>query len=215
MSNPIFVALDVDTAEEALDLVRQTRAFVGGFKVGPRLSMRYGETLLKEVARHGNMFIDSKFFDIPSTMESAVRAAFELGASYCTIHAQAGREALSRLAAVEAELSRTRPFRLLAVTVLTSFRQDTLSPVSQKMPIAEQTLALARLTIDCGLSGLVCSPDEVEVLRRNFPAAFLVTPGVRMSHEDRGDQNRVSDTTRSNLSGPTHRDVYTYSTAFA
>jgi orotidine-5'-phosphate decarboxylase len=193
MSNPIFVALDVDTAEEALELVRQTRAFVGGFKVGPRLSMRYGESLLKEVARHGNMFVDSKFFDIPSTMESAVRAAFELGASYCTIHAQAGREALSRLSVVEAELSRLRPFRLLAVTVLTSFRQDTLSPVSQKMPIAEQTLALARLTIDCGLSGLVCSPDEVEVLRRNFPTAFLVTPGVRMSHEDRGDQNRVSD----------------------
>ena len=193
MSNPIFVALDVDTAEEALALVRQTRAFVGGFKVGPRLSIRYGETLLKEIARHGNMFLDSKFFDIPNTMESSVRAAFELGASYCTIHAQAGKEALTRLAEVEAELARQRPFRLLAVTVLTSFRQDTLPPVSSQMPIPEQTVALAKLAVDCGLSGLVCSPEEVETLRQRHPHAFLVTPGVRLSHEDKGDQKRVSD----------------------
>jgi orotidine-5'-phosphate decarboxylase len=193
MSNPIFVALDVDTAEKAMELVKQTRAFVGGFKVGPRLCLRYGETLLKEIARHGNMFIDNKFFDIPSTMESAVRAAFEMGASYCTIHAQAGSEALKRLAHVEAELSAQRPFRLLAVTVLTSFKQDTLPSVSQKMPISEQTMALAKLTLDSGLTGLVCSPEEVESLRRAFPTAFLVTPGVRLSHEDKGDQKRVSD----------------------
>jgi orotidine-5'-phosphate decarboxylase len=193
MSNPIFVALDVDTAEEALSLVRQTRAFVGGFKVGPRLCLRYGETLLKEVARHGNMFIDNKYFDIPNTMEAAIRASFDMGATFCTVHAQAGREALSRLAAVERELSAQRPFRLLAVTVLTSFRQDTLPPVSRSMPLAEQALALAQLTIDSGLSGLVCSPEEVESLRRRFPHAFLVTPGVRLSHEDKGDQSRVSD----------------------
>jgi orotidine-5'-phosphate decarboxylase len=193
LTNPIFVAVDVDTAEQAMNLVRQTRAFVGGFKVGPRLSLRYGETLLKEIARHGNMFIDNKYFDIPSTMEAAVRASFELGASFCTVHAQAGPEALTLLADLEAELCRQRPFRILAVTVLTSFKQDTLPQVSRAMPIAEQTQVLAKLAIDCGLSGIVCSPDEVETLRRQHPNAFLVTPGVRLSHEDRGDQKRVSD----------------------
>lgn len=193
MTNPIFVAVDVDTAEEALTLIKQTRAFVGGFKIGPRLCLRYGETLLKEVARHGNMFVDCKFFDIPSTMEAAVRASFDVGASYCTVHAQAGIEALTRLATVEAELARTRPFRILAVTVLTSFRQETLPSVTKGMPLAEQTLNLAQLTIDSGLSGIVCSPDEVETLRQRFPDSYLVTPGVRMSHEDKGDQKRVSD----------------------
>lgn len=193
MTNPIFVALDVDTAEAAIDLVKQTRAFVGGFKVGPRLCLRYGETLLKEIARHGNMFVDNKYFDIPNTMEAAVRASFAVGASYCTIHAQSGREAMSRLAAVESELSKQRPFRILAVTVLTSFRQDSLPAVTQNMPIAEQTLSLAQLTIDSGLSGLVCSPEEVESLRQRFPQAFLVTPGVRLSHEEKGDQTRVAD----------------------
>ena len=193
LTNPIFVALDVDTPEQALALVRQTRAFVGGFKVGPRLALRYGEPLLKEISRHGQMFIDNKYFDIPSTMESAVRASFEMGAAFCTVHAQAGLESLIRLAKLEEELCQLRPFRILAVTVLTSFRQETLSPVSQAMPISEQTLKLAQLAIDSGLSGLVCSPDEVETLRRQHPAAFLVTPGVRLRRDDHGDQSRVSD----------------------
>lgn len=193
LSNPIFVALDVDDAEAAVHLAKQCRAFVGGFKVGPRLSLRYGEPLLREIARHGNMFIDNKYFDIPSTMESAVRASFEVGASFCTVHAQAGREALTKLAELEESLTQTRPFRILAVTVLTSFKQETLPPTVRHLPIADQARALAQLALDCGLSGLVCSPDEVEALRQQFPNAYLVTPGVRLSHEDRGDQNRVSD----------------------
>lgn len=193
MSNPIFVALDVDDDKAALALVKECRAFVGGFKVGPRLALRYGETFLKEVARHGNMFIDNKYFDIPNTMEAAVRASFEVGASFCTIHAQAGPEAMTLLAELEESLNRTRPFRILAVTVLTSFKQETLPSVVKHLPIPEQTRALAQLAIDCGISGLVCSPEEVEMLRGLYPNAYLVTPGVRLSHEDRGDQKRVSD----------------------
>jgi orotidine-5'-phosphate decarboxylase len=193
MTNPVFVALDVDTPERALELVRQTRAFVGGFKVGPRLSLRFGEPLLKEIAKHGHMFLDNKFFDIPNTMESAVRAAFDCGATYCTVHAQAGREALTRLSFVEKELNDIRPFRLLAVTVLTSFNQESLPSVSRAMPIAEQAKALASLALESGLSGIVCSPDEVESLRAAFPSAFLVTPGVRLSQDDRGDQQRTAD----------------------
>lgn len=193
LNNPLFVALDVETADQALKIVHQTRAFVGGFKVGPRLAVRYGEPLLKDIARNGHLFVDNKYFDIPNTMEAAVRATFATGASFCTVHAQAGREALSRLAAVEEEFCRIRPFRILAVTVLTSFKQETLSPVSQALSIAEQTDLLARLTLDSGLSGIVCSPDEVHGLRQRFPDAYLVTPGVRLSHEDRGDQRRVAD----------------------
>jgi orotidine-5'-phosphate decarboxylase len=193
LTQPIFVAVDLDTAEAALELVQKTRAFVGGFKVGPRLCLRYGEPLLKEIARHGSLFLDNKHFDIPSTMEAAVRASFDMGASFCTVHSQAGPEALALMAKVEAELCQIRPFRILSVTVLTSFKPETLPPVTNGKSIEVQTLALAQLTIDSGLSGIVCSPEEVEILRRKFPAAYLVTPGVRLAHDDRGDQKRVSD----------------------
>lgn len=193
LSNPIFVALDVDNADTAMALIRQTRAFVGGYKVGPRLALRYGEPLLKEIAKHGSMFVDNKYFDIPNTMESAVRASFEVGAAFCTVHAQAGREALTQLAQLEEELCAIRPFRILAITILTSFKQDTLAPMVQKIPIADQAVQLAKLVTDCGLTGMVCSPEEVEQLRKLFPQSYLVTPGVRLSGEDRGDQKRVSD----------------------
>ncbi|MGE0529168.1 MAG: orotidine 5'-phosphate decarboxylase / HUMPS family protein, partial [Bdellovibrionales bacterium] len=131
LKNPVFVALDVDSPERALALAGQTRAFVGGFKVGPRLCIRYGEPLLKSLSRHGALFIDNKYFDIPSTMEAAVRASFDMGASFCTVHALSGSEALSRMAKVEEELCRIRPFRILAVTILTSFRQETLPSILQ------------------------------------------------------------------------------------
>ncbi len=193
MNNPLFVALDVDTAEGALELARQTRAFVGGFKVGPRLSLRYGEPLLKELARHGNLFVDNKYFDIPSTMAASVRASFDVGATYCTVHAQAGLDALKQMAELESELNQVRAFRVLAVTVLTSFRQELLPPNSQSMPLAAQVVALAELAVEAGLSGLVCSPAEVEALRQKFPEAFLVTPGVRLPNENKGDQSRVDD----------------------
>lgn len=193
LTNPLFVAIDVDTDVEALELVRQTRAFVGGFKIGPRLCVRYGQPLLKELCRHGQIFVDNKYFDIPSVMEASVRATFEMGASFCTVHAQAGCEALSLLARLEEELCRTRPFRVLAVTVLTSFRQETLAPIVQNISIGQQAMALAKLAMDCGLTGLVCSPEEVENLRKAFPEAYLVTPGVRLSTDEKGDQKRVAD----------------------
>lgn len=193
LSNPIFVAVDVDTDTEALDLVRQTRAFVGGFKIGPRLCVRYGQPLLKELARHGQIFVDNKYFDIPSVMEASVRATFDMGASFCTVHAQAGIEALSALAKLENELCQTRPFRILAVTILTSFRQDTLAPMVQNIPIAQQAMTLSKLALQCGLTGLVCSPEEVETLRKTFPDAYLVTPGVRLSTDEKGDQKRIAD----------------------
>ena len=79
MNNPLFLALDVDSDAEAIHLVQQTRAFVGGFKIGPRLAVRYGDTLLKQVARHGALFLDNKYFDIPNTMEAAVKLVRRVG----------------------------------------------------------------------------------------------------------------------------------------
>ncbi len=81
----------------------------------------------------------------------------------------------------------------MAVTILTSFRQETLPPNSGVLPISEQVQLLADTVINSGLTGLVCSPDEVEGLRRSFPQAFIVTPGVRLNSEEKGDQKRVAD----------------------
>jgi orotidine-5'-phosphate decarboxylase len=193
LKNPIFVALDVDSEEEAIRIADLTAPYVGGFKVGPRLAIRFGAKLLPRLAKHAPLFIDNKYFDIPSTMEAAVRASFDMGASFATVHAQAGAEALTQLAKVEKSLNEQRPFRLLAVTVLTSFDSGTLPSVIKSKPMPELVIELASLAVQSGVNGLVCSPNEVAMLRKQFPNAFLLVPGIRMEGEGLGDQKRVAD----------------------
>lgn len=193
MKSPLFIALDVNSDTEAYRIVELTSAYVAGYKVGPRLLMKYGPDLSAGLAKVSPLFIDNKYFDIPSTMEASVRATFEAGASFTTVHAQAGIEALTRLAKLERELNEIREFKILAVTVLTSFQPTTLPPVLRAISISEMTLALCRLVIESGLSGIVCSPEEVRLLRKEYPSAFLVTPGIRILGSDIGDQKRVAD----------------------
>lgn len=190
LPNPIFVALDMDDATEAIGLAMQLSGKVG-FKLGPRLLVKHGQQLIHQVAEHGPVFVDNKYFDIPNTMESAVRATWEAGASYCTIHAQSGPEALQRMAKLEDELNCRRFFKILSVTVLTSFSKETLPSTVIDVSIEEQVQMLAKETFEAGLTGLVCSPFEVEQMKSHFPNGFFVTPGVRLEAVASDDQKRV------------------------
>lgn len=188
-SNPLIVALDVDSKEAAMTLVEDLADTVGAFKIGPRLIHRYGETLTQEIAKYAPVFVDCKFFDIPSTMVAAVRASFESGASLVTVHAQSGIEALRELAVLEKELNQIRPFQILAVTMLTSFSEETLPSILKPQSIREHVVELAKLVREAGLNGIVCSPEELSELRdQDF---YLVTPGIRFTLEEKGDQKRV------------------------
>lgn len=189
MVNPLIVALDVDTREKALSLANTLADVVGGFKLGPRLCLRYGMEFVKEMAKKGPIFLDNKHFDIPSTMEAAVRASFEAGASLVTVHALSGREALERMAAVEKELNQQRPFRILAVTILTSWDEKSVPGNLKSQPISRHVIELATLVKDSGLRGLVCSPHELDLLQNRD--LYLVTPGIRSSMNSSGDQKRT------------------------
>lgn len=190
-TNEIFVALDVDTKEQALDIAEKCKDFVTGFKVGPRLCMKYDMSFISELAKQKPVFVDNKYFDIPNTMLASIQATFDAGASFTTIHAQSGSEALTAVAKLETELNQQRPFKVLVVTVLTSFNLETL-PINQlKTPIAEQVVALAKQAYACGLKSFVCSAKEVASLRKALPDSYLVTPGIRFSDESAGDQKRV------------------------
>lgn len=191
LKSPLFVALDLDNDVEALKLADQLSDYVGGFKVGPRLALRYGSRFIEEIAQRGHVFLDMKYFDIPNTMVSAVRASFDAGASFVTIHALSGKEALQELSLLEKELNQIRAFRILSVTLLTSFKQETLPGALSQMDLAKQVHDLAHLSFFSGVRGLVCSPHEVSDLRKKFPQSFLVTPGIRRSQDQLGDQKRV------------------------
>ena len=157
----VFVALDLDQPRDAEAIAESLSGLGLGFKLGPRLMLREGMALVRAIAKHGQVFVDCKHFDIPSTMESAVRAAFEAGASFSTIHTLAGPEALKKMAEVEAELNRERAFRVLAVTILTSFSQSSLPIHLKEIKIENLVEALASESRANGIKSFVCSPHEV------------------------------------------------------
>jgi orotidine-5'-phosphate decarboxylase len=185
------VPLDVDTLEECMRFANLLSGKVGAFKVGPRLVVRYGATLIGELAKKAPVFVDNKYYDIPSTMEGAIRATFDSGATLATVHATSGHEALEKLAGLEKELNSKRPFKILAVTILTSFSQDSLPSPFKQTPIASLVNDLARLALDAGLNGIVCSPHEVASVRQLSGASFLVVPGIRMATDAIDDQKRT------------------------
>ena len=193
---PVYVALDVNSEEQALALAKQTAPYVMGFKIGPRLALKKSPSFIEKLKNlNKKVFLDCKFFDIPSTMLASVQAAFDSGVDLVTVHAQAGENALRQLSQLEMKLKNQRDFRILAVTVLTSFSQEELPASTRCFSIFRQVEWLADMTVRSGLSGLVCSGHEAQFLRNRYPHSYLVTPGIRLSNPGvqagSSDQNRT------------------------
>jgi orotidine-5'-phosphate decarboxylase len=192
LKNPIIVALDVDSRDEALQIADQLADHVGAFKVGPRLCLRYGASLCSELAQRAPLFVDNKHLDIPATMVAAVKASFDVGATLVTIHASAGADALSEVAKLEKNLTQIRPFQVLAVTVLTSYSEDNLPTPWKNQSIPSLVASLFKDAYLAGIRGFVGSPLEVAAMRSEGPDTFLVTPGIRPSSSGVDDQKRTS-----------------------
>jgi len=175
----LLVALDVDTAEQALSLSDQLRDVVGGFKIGSRLFTAEGPSFVRSLTARGDrVFLDLKYHDIPSTVAGAVRVAGELDVWMLTVHATGGPQMLS--AAKEAAGAANTPPLIVAVTVLTSFDEPTLKQTGVTQAIPEQVDSLAVLAQQAGVDGVVASPLEIARIRaRCGPDFTIVTPGIR------------------------------------
>ena len=190
LKNPLIFALDVDSEEEAFKKLNPIIDLVGGVKIGPRLACRYGAPLIQKISEQTSVFVDNKYFDIPSTMKAAVKASFDAGATLVTVHALAGIEALKDLSRLELELNQIRPFKILAVTILTSWDKDSLPENMHSWSIENHVKSLSQLVYLSGLRGLVCSGHELEMIpQKDF---FKVVPGIRLSSDESSqDQKRI------------------------
>ena len=189
LKNPILVALDVDQPEKALEIAQELKGIVGGFKVGPRLVMKQGSQLVQKLSGLGPVFVDMKHFDIPSTMTSAIQTSFDSGASLVTVHGMSGLEALTACAQLENRLNQIRPFKILSVSVLTSWNEKSFPESFKSQSISQHVLDLVSLTKKSGLSGIVCSGHELDLFLND--ALFKVVPGIRMSQDSTDDQKRI------------------------
>jgi orotidine-5'-phosphate decarboxylase len=190
--NRLIVALDVPDAASALALADRLDNSCQWFKVGMELFTAAGPALLEPLLKRGHsIFLDLKFHDIPNTVAGAVRSAAALGVHMMTIHAGGGPAMLS--AARSALDGIAHPPQLLAVTVLTSIDSAQLQATGVDRAPSEQVALLARMGLEAGIRGFVCSPQEVAALRMlTGPEGVLVVPGIRPAGSETGDQKRIA-----------------------
>ncbi|MBI4468204.1 MAG: orotidine-5'-phosphate decarboxylase [Acidobacteria bacterium] len=193
----LIVALDVDSAARALELVKALSGTAGMFKIGSQLFTAEGPPIVSAVVEQGEkVFLDLKFHDIPNTVAASCREATRLGVSLMTLHASGGsrmlREAAEAVSRECRERNLTRP-QLLAITLLTSLGVADLREIHIRDRFEEVVPGLAELAMRAGLDGVVTSPQEALLVRHRVGREdfLVVTPGVRPSWAVRNDQQRV------------------------
>lgn len=186
-----MLALDLPDRTAALDMLAKLRGNLEWVKIGLQMYLAYGRDFVEEVADMGfKIFLDLKLYDIPNTVASAVKSLKGLPVSMLTIHTSGGREMMA--AAVAAARETNPDLLLLGVTVLTSFDADGLAETGVAKVPSEQVELLAKLAVDSGMKGLVCSPLEIEMLRKILPPDIrLITPGIRPAGSSTDEQKRV------------------------
>lgn len=189
---PLILALDASSLDEARTLAQRVRPHVNGLKIGLELFVSEGPAAVRTIMHdaHLPIFLDLKLHDIPETVERAVARACALGVSLLTVHASGGPAMLER--AVKRAAKEATGLRIIAVTVLTSFDASDLAAIGVAHGTAEHVLVLAKMARATGVDAFVCSPHEVGALRESLGRdVMLVTPGVRPAGADTGDQKRT------------------------
>lgn len=191
MTPDVILALDLPTRAEAIAFLDRIGPDLRWVKIGLQMFVREGPGLLDDISSRGHrIFLDLKLHDIPNTVASSVRSLKGRPVDLLTLHASGGTEMMKQAVAAARE---TNPhLKLLAVTVLTSIDDAALAETGVPGGAADQVQRLAALALGAGVPGLICSPQELPALRAKFGRSpLLITPGVRPSGADAGDQKRT------------------------
>ena len=201
MRERLIVALDVSSASEAQKLVARIGDAAGIYKVGLQLFIAAGPGIVKELIHSGRrVFLDLKLHDIPTTVALAVKSAAELGVHMLTVHASGGAAMLR--AATEAAAGR---LNILAVTVLTSLKDEDMQETGVSGRVSDQVLRMAALAQSAGCQGIVTSPRESLIVRKSLGEGFaIVTPGVRLAGAESNDQQRIATPGQAISNGASH-----------
>lgn len=196
IENRLIVALDVDSAEKARDLVEKLDGVVSFFKVGMELQLAGGIELLDSLISKGKkVFLDLKYFDVPQTVERAVRRAASLGVSFLTIHGNRKNveAAVRGRGPVPSGTGRgSAALKLLAVTVLTSLDASDIQDLGFPCSVEELVLYRAKAAAEEGCDGVVASGQEAKKIREAVGQKLLiVTPGIRPAGFPKQDQKRA------------------------
>ncbi len=208
---PVFCAVDTTDMDHAMGLAASMQKAGCGIKFGLEFFNAHGPRGVREIKDFYEelpVFLDLKYHDIPNTVAGAMRAIAPLGVDYVNLHASGGltmmqtaREALAE----EADKIGVKAPKILGVTILTSLDDNALGEIGYAGNAQERVAGLAALTKKAGLEGVVCSAKEIELVRDQCGADFvLMVPGIRPEGSDVADQKRVMTPEMALQKGATH-----------
>lgn len=201
LNERVIFALDFADPKVALEWVARLDGDIKFFKVGLQLFLAGWWNVVDAIIQRGNkVMVDLKFFDIPETVQLAVRQLQNHGVSFATIH--------GNTPIIEAAVKEKSDLKILAVTVLTSFDESDMLEMGMTGSIRDLVLLRARKALQLGCDGVVSSPLEAEPLRGELGSNFLiVTPGIRPGLNrdvETDDQRRVATAQQAILNGADH-----------
>jgi len=192
----LALALDnISSKEEIESLIKSTSEWIGVYKIGLEQFTRFGPSVLELVRKHERkIFLDLKFHDIPNTVAKAVSSACELGVHYMTVHTQGG---VAMMQAATEAASKTKSdicTKIIGVTLLTSINAHALAEeLAVQMDSTTYVRHLATLAVISKLNGIVCSAVDLPGVKDMLPDHFeVITPGIRPSGSEIGDQARIA-----------------------
>jgi orotidine-5'-phosphate decarboxylase len=205
-SDKIIIALDVETLEQARELVTSLSGTVGAFKIGKQLYTRCGPEAVEMVHAAGErVFLDLKYHDIPTTVAKAGCEAARMGVFIFNLHALGGSAMIAETVKAVHEIADkagTPAPIILAVTVLTSMAETDLSEIGIHDPVEQVVVRLARLAQGAGADGVVASAREIGMIKQACGPDFIVlTPGIRPAASEQDDQKRTVTPARAVQAG--------------
>ena len=183
----IFVACDVSSQKEILDLLDLIHEDISGIKIGLQYITQRSPEEIRELSKFKKpIFYDGKFFDIKNTLVESVKSLKKLNIDYATVHLLNGLDALKAAnnAAQEIDVS------LLGVSILTSFSDEDLGNLGFNDKIEGQVKRLIKIAVAANLHGVICSPLEIKMIKKIAPNLKCFTPGIRMENT-KNDQKRT------------------------
>jgi len=183
----IFVACDVSSQKEILDLLELIHEDISGIKIGLQYITQRSPEEIRELSKFKKpIFYDGKFFDIKNTLVESIKSLKDLNVSYATVHLLNGLGALKAANQAAQEIN----LNLLGVSVLTSFADEDLERLGFNNKVEDQVKILIKIAMEASLHGVICSPLEIKIIKEIAPKLKCFTPGIRMVNT-KDDQKRT------------------------
>ena len=197
MNKNIFVACDVSSQKEILDLLELIHKDISGIKIGLQYITQRSPDEIRELLKFNKpIFYDGKFFDIKNTLVASIKSLKNLNVNYATVHLLNGLSALKAANQAAQKIN----INLLGVSVLTSFNDEDLERLGFNNRVEDQVKKLIKIAMEANLHGIICSPLEIKMIKKIAPKLKCFTPGIRMENI-KDDQKRTMNANEATKEG--------------